>query len=67
MKIIELINFSIPLTNEEQEFISSHPKRVSLSQLMDRDQVLARNLVRKGIYNISKDNQHLIRQDEKDS
>ena len=67
MKIVELLNFSISLTNEEQKFVESHPDKLAIAQLMDRDQVVARNLVRKGIYEISNDSQYLIKQDEKNS
>jgi len=67
MKIVELLNFSIPLTNEEQQFVESHPSKMAIARLMDRDQVIARNLVRKGIYEISNDSQYLIKQDEKNS
>lgn len=67
MKISQLLNFSIPLTNEEKEFVDSHSNKISIASLLDRDQVLARNLVRKGIYEISNDNKYLEKIDEKNS
>lgn len=61
MKIHQLLDApAIILTNEEQEFVSRHRNEIPLHNLFDRDQVLARNLVRKGVYEISKDNQNLI-------
>lgn len=60
MKIHQLLaGPSIILTNEECDFVKSHDKEISIKSLYDRDQVLARNLVRKGVYEISKDNQNL--------
>lgn len=61
MKIHQLLDApAIILTNEEQDFVSRHRNEIPLRSLWDRDQVLARNLVRKGVYEISKDNQNLI-------
>lgn len=50
----------IILTNEEKQFIRRHHEQIPLYNLFDREQVLARNLVRKGVYDISNDNSHLI-------
>ena len=61
MRIHQIINApSIIITNEEMKFIKNHHDEISLGNLFDREQVLARNLVRKGIYDISNDNTHLI-------
>lgn len=61
MKIHQLIGGpSIILTNEEQSFIKKHNNEIPLRTLYDRDEILARNLVRKGVYEISKDNTNLI-------
>lgn len=61
MKIQQLLNeVSIGLFNEEKEFVKKYPT-VKISSLTERDQWLAQNLVRKGIYSISKDNNTLIR------
>jgi hypothetical protein len=67
MKIVHLLNIDLPLTNEENRFIEDHPGNVKISKLAGRDEVLARNLVRKGIYEISKDNQSLIKINEKNT
>jgi|LauGreDrversion4_2_1035121.scaffolds.fasta_scaffold464624_2 hypothetical protein len=56
MKIHQLIGgVSIPVTNEEQDFIDKHGS-VKLTSLDERDAWLAQNLVRKGIYDVSNDN-----------
>jgi hypothetical protein len=57
MKIHQILGApSIILTNEEQDFIKSHHKEIPIRSLYDREEVLARNLVRKGVYEISNDN-----------
>jgi hypothetical protein len=63
MKIHQLLDFDaiIPLTNEEHAFVKKHDNNVSLDELHDRETVIAQNLVRKGIYEVSKDSEHLIR------
>jgi hypothetical protein len=64
MKIHQLLDSPpIILTNEENNFIKSHHKEIGLHTLVDRDEVVARNLVRKGVYEISKDNKSLILKD----
>ena len=61
MKIHQILGGTpIFITNEEQDFISKHHKEIPLRSLFDRDEVIARNLVRKGVYEISNDNQNLI-------
>jgi hypothetical protein len=61
MKIHQILGApSIILTNEEQAFIKKHHKEISIRNLYDREEVLARNLVRKGVYEISNDNESLI-------
>lgn len=61
MKIHQLIGGpSIILSNEEQSFIKQHNSEIPLRTLYDREEVIARTLVRKGVYEISKDNQTLI-------
>ncbi len=68
MKIVQLLNLEMPITNEESNFIKSHPGQVRISGLTERDQLVAQNLVRKGIYEISKDSEHIFKRcDEKDS
>jgi hypothetical protein len=67
MKIHHLLGQpSIILTNEEKAFIDNHSPEISIKSLHDREEWLARNLVRKGIYEISNDSQFIIlRSDEK--
>jgi hypothetical protein len=62
MKIIQLLSGIItPITNEEHQFISGHRNNVKIHSLNERDQWLAQNLVRKGLYTISKDSNILIK------
>ena len=61
MKIQELIDgHTMALTNEEHAFIDNHSPKISIRTLHDREEWLARNLVRKGVYEISKDSNTLI-------
>lgn len=61
MRIYQILSdFPIILSNEEHHFVESHQSDIVLSSLVDRDEVIARNLVRKGIYEISKDNRRLL-------
>lgn len=56
MKIVQLLSgIDLGLTNEEYNF-SQRCDRVSVDSLQERDRWLAQNLVRKGLYTISKDN-----------
>jgi hypothetical protein len=69
MKIAQLLSgMDIILTNQEQQFVENHRSHISIDAMSDRDQWLAQNLVRKGIYSISNNNQTLIKKiDEKKS
>lgn len=68
MKIVQLLNLDLPLTNEEHDFVKNHTGKVRITGLGQREQVLAQNLVRKGIYEISKDSEHIFKRcDEKNS
>ena len=61
MKIHQLIDGpSIHITNEEQQFIEHHAGAVKIPSLDEHDQWLAQNLVRKGVYAISKDSNTLV-------
>ena len=63
MNIGQLLSgMHIVLTNEEQSFIRRHKDSVSITSLDEHDSWLAQNLVRKGLYSISKDNRTLIKQ-----
>ena len=68
MKIHQLLdNLSIMLTNEEKDFVDSHPRDISINGLYNRDRVVAQTLVRKGVYEISKDSKKLELQDGKNN
>lgn len=61
MKIHQLFDApAIILTNEENDFITRYPSNILINSLCDRDEVIARNLVRKGIYEISNDSRHIL-------
>lgn len=61
MKIHQLLGKpAIIITNEEQDFINRFSSEILINSLHDRDEVLARNLVRKGIYEISKDSRSIV-------
>jgi len=62
MKIVQLVSgVMVPLTNEEKTFLRQHKDRVSIKNLDEHSQWVAQNLVRKGVYSISNDNQTLIK------
>jgi hypothetical protein len=62
MKITQLLSgIGIAVTNQEQQFIENHTNNISITSLGERDQWLAQNLVRKGIYSISNDSRTLIK------
>ena len=62
MKIGQLLSgMNIVLTNEELAFVGRHRDSVSITSLDEHDNWLAQNLVRKGIYSISKDNRTLVK------
>lgn len=61
MKISQLLSsIYITLSNQEHEFVDKH-QHVKLNNLNEHDLWIAQNLVRKGIYEISKDNSTLIK------
>lgn len=60
MRIHQLISGpSIALTNEETKFVKKHNDSVKITSLDEHDQWLAQTLVRKGVFQISKDNNTL--------
>jgi hypothetical protein len=62
MKIVQLLSgISTAITNEEQDFIEKHPTHVKITSLDEHNNWLAQNLVRKGIYAISKDNNVIVK------
>jgi hypothetical protein len=61
MKIHQLIGApSIMITNEENDFIKQHHQDFPIRSLHGREEVVARNLVRKGVYEISNDSEHIV-------
>lgn len=60
MKISQLLSRLTYLSNEERKFVESHDQ-VKITGLTERDQWVAQNLVRKGVYAISKDNNTLVK------
>lgn len=66
MKISQLISgMRYYLNNEETKFVKKHDT-VKITSLNEHEQWLAQNLVRKGVYTISKDNNTLTKNlDEK--
>jgi hypothetical protein len=62
MRLVQLLSgLGLAITNEEQQFINRHENTVRLTALDDHGQWIAQNLVRKGVYSISKDNRTLIK------
>jgi hypothetical protein len=61
MKIAHLLDLTLALSNEEHQFVESNGTEFKISALTEKEKVVARNLVRKGVYEISKDNQTLIK------
>lgn len=63
MRIAQILSgLPIAITNEERKFIDKHKTEIFISSLDEHDQWLAQNLVRKGIYAISKDSRSIIKQ-----
>jgi hypothetical protein len=64
MKIYQLLsnNLAVVVTNEEQQFMLRHDNNIRLNSLDEHDELLAQNLVRKGVYSISNDSSTLIRE-----
>jgi len=62
MKIYQLLqDLSVPLNNEEHAFVEGHGSKIKLTSLDEHQLWLAQNLVRKGVYEIAKDNNHILR------
>ena len=53
----------IMLTNEETEFVNRYGNRVLVASLYERDSIVGRNLVRKGVYDIN--GKYLVHKNEK--
>lgn len=63
MRIHQLLGHGVILTNEENEFVNIHPSKIEIQSLVERSRIVAHNLVRKGVYQISKDSTYLIKND----
>lgn len=62
MKIYQLLDsVQLPVTNEEHDFMNRYNDQIRITSLDERDILLAHNLVRKGVYAISNDNNTLIK------
>ncbi len=62
MKIQQLLdNMTIFVSNEEKEFINRSGIKVNVPSLNEHDKWLAQNLVRKGVYTISKDKGYIVK------
>lgn len=55
MKLTELLSPKVILSSEEREFVQKHPL-IKISSLDEHNKWIAQNLVRKGVYSISSDN-----------
>jgi hypothetical protein len=61
MKITQLLSgVDTYLNNEEQQFVESYDQ-IKITGLHEHEQWIAQNLVRKGVYTISKDNNTLVK------
>jgi hypothetical protein len=64
MKIDQLLSgVKVVTTNEEKEFINHFGDDIVVSMLDEHQQWVAQNLVRKGIYSLSKDRHSIIKND----
>ena len=67
MKIVQLLKgLPIAVNNEELSFVEKYDT-VKITSLSEHDQVVARNLVRKGLFDVSKDNATIINNTKKSS
>lgn len=62
MKIVQLLSgVGTAITNEETDFLDKYPTSAKITSLDERNQWIAQNLVRKGVYSISKDNNVIVK------
>jgi hypothetical protein len=63
MRIHQLLDSPpVIITNEESRFVQTFRDNVQITALEERDVLIAQNLVRKGVYKISNDNNTLVKQ-----
>lgn len=61
MRIHQLLGgVSVVITNEEKNFIQTHNDNVSISSLDDHETWVAQNLVRKNVYQLTKDSKNIV-------
>lgn len=61
MRIHQILGVpSIILTNEEHKFVMNHKHSVSLNSLYGREEVVAQNLVRKGVYETANEGRDIV-------
>ena len=61
MKIHQLLGeVSIIITNEERDFIKTHPEKIAIASLVGRETVVAQNLVRKNVYKLTTDSNNIV-------
>ena len=64
MRIHQLLDSpSIIVTNEERTFIDQHGDDIAVLLLDDHKKWVAQNLIRKGVYELSKDGRYLLLRD----
>lgn len=62
MKIDDLLkSVTLFMTNEEKNFVETHGDNINLLTLDDHGIWVAQNLVRKGIYEISNSDKHIVK------
>ena len=66
MRIHHITNgISIIVTNEERQFMSKNDDHdITIESLDDHEQWIAQNLIRKGVYTLSKDKKNITRVDD---
>jgi hypothetical protein len=66
MRIHHITNgISIIVTNEERQFMSKNDDYdITIESLDDHEQWIAQNLIRKGVYTLSKDKKNITRVDD---
>jgi len=66
MRIHHIIDgISILITNKERQFMTKNDDHnITIESLDDHEQWIAQNLVRKGVYTLSKDKKNIIKVDD---
>jgi hypothetical protein len=65
MRVYEITpNLSMMLSNEEMSFVNKHHDQILVDSLNDKDAWMARNLVRKGVYELDKTAEYLVKRSQ---